>query len=372
MNEHPNDPFDELMRRALSEEAGRIEPTDRLHEIQSEVRAQGRPANRRRPWVLTVGAAVVGTAAAVGAFAVLDDSAKRADDPPVAGSADTTTSATAQPKQATVPPTPVPSESPAPSQAATEPSSFPKVKATPEDQVKGKAVPVYWVGKAVGSRSGPGVKLYRTYERVSGGPVQEAVRMMSSDRSDDPDYYTLWNGAAVAAVSRVDGVVIVDFKVLPRQRLEPDLAAMAVQQLVYTVQGAVGDSSQKVQITEQGRSGAKLFGQLDTSQPFSRAQAANVQALVWITSPVNGQVNPSQLKVTGIAAAFEGTVEWRATNLKTRQVLSGYTTSAEGQKFSEFAFSTKLGSGEWQLEAYLTSGEDGRITDTDSKIIFVK
>ena len=84
MNDHPNDEFDELMRRALSEEAGRIEPADGLHEIQSRVRGQRRSVNRR-PWVMTAGAAVLGTAAAVGAFAVLNDTTKQADEPSVAG-----------------------------------------------------------------------------------------------------------------------------------------------------------------------------------------------------------------------------------------------------------------------------------------------
>jgi hypothetical protein len=320
--------------------------------------------------VLTAGAAALGTAAAVGAFAVLNDTTQQADDPPVAGSG-TTTSATAPPKPSTAPPT-VPSESPAPSQAVTEPSTFPKTRATPEPEVKGKAVPVYWVGKTVGSTSGTGMKLYRTYSRVSGGPVREAVQTMTRDRADDPDYYTLWSGAAVSSVTRADGVVTVDFKALPRQRLDADLAQLAVQQLVYTVQGVVGDTSQKVQVTEQGRAGARLFGQFDTSKPFSRAQAANVQALVWITSPANGQVSSSPVKVTGIAAAFEGNVNWKATNLKTKESVANFTTAAEGQKFSDFSFSTKLGAGEWLLEAYLVSPEDGRITDTDSKVIYIK
>jgi hypothetical protein len=366
----PDDQFDELMRRSLAEEADRIEPADHLHDIQARVAGQRKPAVRR-PWAIAAGAAVVGTAAAIGAFAVLNDSnTKTADEPTVAGPAGTTTSATAQP--GTKLPTLPSSAKPAPSQAATELPSTPKARATTEPAVRGQSVPIYWVGKTVGNTTGAGIRLYRTFSRVSGRPAYEAVRLLTDARSDDPDYYTLWRGAAVSSVTRSDGVVTVDFKVLPKQQLDPDVAEVAVQQLVYTVQGALGDSSQKVQVTEQGRAGSTLFGQVDTSTPFSRAQAADVQALVWITSPVNGEAIKNLLTVEGVASAFEAQVNWQAINLKTRQTLKNFTMTKEGQKLSPFLFTTKLGPGQWQIEAYLVSPEDGHITDTDSKVVYVK
>jgi hypothetical protein len=73
-----------------------------------------------------------------------------------------------------------------------------------------------------------------------------------------------------------------------------------------------------------------------------------------------------------MAAAFEAQVDWRATNLKTKATLSGYTMTNEGQKFSPFAFTPKLTAGTWLIEAYLVSSVDGKITDTDSKLVFVK
>jgi hypothetical protein len=233
-------------------------------------------------------------------------------------------------------------------------------------------VSVYWLGKSVGNDTGAGVRLYRTFANVSGRPALEAVRLLTTDKSGDPDYYSPWTGAAVNSVTRSDGVVTVDFKALPPQRLKADLADVAVQQLVYTVQGALNDESQKVMITEQGRSGQALFGQVDTSQPFSRAQASNVQALVWILSPVEGSTLKTHVTVSGIAAAFEAQVNWRATNLKTQAVVSDYTKTQQGQGFSPFSFTTKLGPGEWQIEAYLISPQDGRMTDLDSKTVFVR
>ena len=179
-------------------------------------------------------------------------------------------------------------------------------------------------------------------------------------------------GSAPTSVTLADGVATVDFKALPQKKVDAELADVAVQQLVYTVQGALGDESELIRVTERGRTGVPLFGQIDTSQPFSRAQAANVQALVWITSPTEGTTVQDPLTVEGIAATFEATVNWRATNTKTTRVIQGHTMTRQGQGFSPFVFTTKLDPGLWQIEAYLISPQDGRITDLDSKNVLVR
>jgi hypothetical protein len=361
-----DDQFDELMRRALAEEADRIEPADRLHEIQSRVSTQ-RKISPRRPWMITAGAAVVGTAAAIGAFAVLNNDSTTTSEPEVAGPPVTTTSskppATTTPSQAaTTPPSPIP----------TDQDSVAKTRSTVEPEVKGRAVSVYWVGKSVGNDTGPGIRLYRTFTRVSGKPALEAVKQLSIGKSADRDYYSLWTGAAPLSVTRSDGMVTVDFKALPDLKLEPETANIAVQQLVYTVQGALGDDTEPIRVTERGKSGAILFGAVDTSQLFSRALAADVQALVWISSPAEGDTVVSPVTVQGTAATFEATVNWRAINVKTKQTAQGQTNTKAGQSFTPYSFTTKLGQGEWQLEAYLISPQDGRITDTDTKTIYVR
>ena len=374
MNDHPDDRFDELMRRALAEEADRIEPADGLHEIQARVRDQRKPVNRR-PWALAVGAAMVGTAAAVGAFTLLDGNTRNADQPEVAGGPSTTASATIQPSTEasagpSAPPTSMPSVKPSQTiNLSTEP---PKTVGVPEPVVKATPVPVYWVGKTLGNNTGAGVRLYRTFTRISGQPTLEAVRTMTSERSSDPDYFSPWIGSAVNSVTKSGDLVTVDFKLLPRAKLDPAAANIATQQLVYTVQAVLGDSSKKILVTEQGQATRELFGQALPEQPLSRAQAMDVQALVWIESPEQKATVRSPVTVHGTAAAYEATVNWRATNLKTRAVVKNYTNTKEGMRFSPFTFTTKLAPGEWQLEVFMLSGEDGHITDTDSKTIFVK
>jgi hypothetical protein len=246
----------------------------------------------------------------------------------------------------------------------------PEYRGTPEAPTV-KAVPVYWLGRTVGNDTGAGMRLYRTFIGIKGRPAEEAVRLMTTQKADDPDYRSPWAGAEVSSVTRSGDGVTVDFKALPRTKLEPDVADLAVQQLVYTVQGALDDVTVPVQVTEQGRSSPSLFG-VDTPQPLSRALASDVQAPVWILSPTNGAVVSAPVTVTGMAAASEAQVDWRATNLRTKATISSYTMTKVGQKFSPFAFTPKLTAGSWLIEVYLVSPKDGKITDTDSKLIFVK
>jgi hypothetical protein len=364
-----NDRFDELMRRALAEEADRVEPTDSLHEIQSRVSSQRKVATRR-PWVITAGAAVVGAAAAIGAFTMLGNDTRPTGEPEVAGPPATSSTT---PRLAT----------PAPSQATQAPSAMPTdlttaaKRGTLEPKVKSTAVSVYWVGKETGNLTtspteDAGVRLYRTFVPISGRPALEAVRMLGTGKTDDPDYYSLWTKSVPLSVTRADDVVTVDFRQIPQQKMSAPMANIAVQQLVYTIQGVFGDDSQQVRVTEQGRSAGMLFGQVDSRQPFSRAQAADVQAKVWITSPVEGELVKAAFPVQGVAATFEASVNWRATNTKTGRTVQGHTMTKQGQGFAPYTYTLKLEPGYWKIETYLISPQDGRITDTDSKSVIVR
>ncbi|HEU4945976.1 MAG TPA: Gmad2 immunoglobulin-like domain-containing protein [Kribbella sp.] len=366
-----HDPFDELMRRSLADEAAKIEPNDGLHKIQARIRSQRTPAGHR-PWMLTLGGAVVGTAAAVGLFSVLSDDSTGTGggSPEIAGPVIATAAPSAPPSAApSTAPTKARTAKPTLS-AATGPTTTPEVTLSSPEAVTTKAVPVYWVGHSAGNDTG--LRLYRTFTRIKGRPAYEAVRMMTTQQADDPDYGSLWSGAQVSSVTWSGDLVTVDFKELPRRRLEPGAADLAVQQLVYTVQGAIGDETRPVRITEHGRTAPALFGVVDTERPMSRAQAADVQAPVWIISPVNQAVTTTPVTVSGVAAAFEAEVRWRAVNLRTKATLSGRAMTKEGQTFSPFAFSPVLTAGEWSIEVYRVSPQDGRTTDTDSKTLIVK
>ncbi|MEU8225887.1 Gmad2 immunoglobulin-like domain-containing protein [Kribbella sp. NPDC048915] len=390
MSDNQNDPFDELMRRSLHEEADRIEPSDALPEIRARAHAQ-RPA-ARRPWLITAGLAAVGTAAAIGAFTMLNGAHDIADNevagpgPEASGPELPGTGPSASPVPSTVPST-APSTAPSagstagPTAGPTEPAitsvpsagdtTAPATRGVPEPAVKSAVVPVYWLGQQVGADK-TSARLYRTWAKVSGRPAEQAVRIMTSKQPSDPDYFSVWRGAALNTVTRSNDVVTVDFKRLPQGALDRNLARVAVQQLVYTVQGALQDNHTPIRVTEAGRPVGALFGHVDTATPLGRAQAADVQALVWIDSPTEAAAVEPNITVQGVAAAYEATVNYQVTNLKTRETVKSYANTKEGQKFSPFSFRLKLSPGPWELSVYLISPADGSITDTDTKSIVVK
>jgi hypothetical protein len=357
------------MRRSLHDEAERVQPADGLHKIQARVRDQRQPAVRR-PWLLTAGAAVVGTAAAIGAFTILDNNNPGAGDSEVAGPADSTVTATDP-----LPASPLPTAAPATPEPTLAPTEAPKVAPTPRgkvEQITSKAVPVYWLGKTVGVDTGAGVRLYRTWTQIKGRPAYEALQLMTSGKSVDPDYSSPWQGSAVSSVTRADGLITVDFKVLPRQQLAPAVAYLAAQQLVYTVQGAM-DVTEPVMVTVQGEPAPRLFG-VDIRQPLSRAQALDVQAFIWVTYPENGMVVRAPLKVSGIAAANEASLNYRITADKTGQVIAeGSTQTTEAYKLTPYSFTvSKLPAGAYTLEIFEISMADGRPTSTDTKTFYVR
>lgn len=368
MNDQGQDPFDELMRRALHQEADKIEPADALPEIRARAHAQ-RPS--RRPWFLTAGVAAVGTAAAIGAFTVFNGSDITANDGSAVAGHGTKNSAT-DPPQGQTPS--VLSASPVPSPAVKTPAATtePTQRGVPEDSVNDAVVPVYWLGAQVGVPKKSSARLYRTWTKVSGHPAEQAVRIMTTKQPADPDYFSVWRGAAVNTVTLADDAVTVDFKQLPKATLDPDIARIAAQQLVYTVQGALNDNQTPIRVTQGGRSVPRLFGQIDASEPLDRAQAADVQALVWIDSPSENQALTPKVTVQGVAAAFEATVNYQATNTKTREVRRSYTSTKAGQTFSSYSFQLTLSPGPWQISVYLISDADGSITNTDTKSILVK
>ncbi|GAA3085827.1 hypothetical protein JOF29_007631 [Kribbella aluminosa] len=354
MNHNSHDPFDELIRRALHEEADRIEPADALPEIRSRAHAQHLSAHR--PWFLTAGVAAVATAAAIGAFTVFTNTDTTANDgTAVAGHGTTSALPEAQ----------------APSVLTASPMPT-RTRGVPEASVRDMVVPVYWLGTQVGAQKKTSARLYRTWSKVSGHPAEQAVRIMTTKNPNDPDYYSVWRGAAVNTVTRDDDEVTVDFKQLPNAMLDEEVARVAAQQLVYTVQGALKDDQTPIRVTQNGRAVPQLFGQIDATQPLNRAQAADVQALVWIDSPSQDQALAPTVTVQGVAAAFEATVNYQATNLKTREVRKSYTSTKQGQTFSAYSFQLTLSPGPWQISVYLVSAADGSVTDTDSKAILVK
>jgi hypothetical protein len=233
-------------------------------------------------------------------------------------------------------------------------------------------VPVYWLGQTVG-KPDQEMRLYRSFVEVKGDPALGAVTTMTMAKPDDPDYTTPWSGARPLSVVRRSGLITVDFGSLPGKQLDARQSSTAVQQLVYTVQGAL-QTSDPVKVTLKGGPAGSLFGTADTSAPFRRAAPVDVQAWIWITAPAEAATAQSPLTVSGVASTFEATVNWRVRDLASGKVVrEGHTTASAGTgEFGTFGFQVVLPRGKYQIECLEFSAEDGHETNTDTKTIIVR
>lgn len=263
-----------------------VEPTDRLGAIRRRTR---RPV---RPRWYAAGGVVLATAAVVAAVAVLGhERAPR-------------------------------SVGPAPAVDPTSTSDPTGPAATTESPV-----PIYYVGA---TPQGP--RLFRYFEEVRGGEPNHGtgtvVGLLMATPSD-PDYRTLWPLDSLASLELgpdVATVTIRDASVHDRPPgMTADEAALAVQQVVYTVQAAA-QARVPVQFELDGNPVDQVFG-VPTSEPLAAAPQLDVLALVSISNPAEGRVVEDHFSADGAASSFEGTVPWELRDARGAVVRRG---SAQG------------------------------------------
>ena len=234
-------------------------------------------------------------------------------------------------------PSPVSSESEATDPATGSPSETPTETET-ADPANTVTVPVYFVGD---TPSGP--RLFREFRSVpADNPLMEATALMVAGDVLDPDYRTLWPQVEISDVQATDGVLLVQipsdgFTDAP-DGMSPKAARLALQQLVYTLQG-VQQERVPVQI-KRGGSDFRLFG-LSTETQFTNAEALEVLGLVNITSPEQGAtVSGGTLEASGVASSFEANVLWEIRQ-GDKVVLDGFAT-AEGWMDKLYPWETSI------------------------------
>lgn len=185
-----------------------------------------------------------------------------------------------------------------------EPTPTSDPTSSPSQEPSGTTVPVYFVGDGPGGRTA----LFREFQRVEGDPLLGAARAVAGfGQANDPDYRTLWPEVEIASVQATDGVLLVDipgdaFTERPDGMSRRD-ARLALQQLVYTLQGVQQDRVPVV--VERSGTEPSLFG-LSTETGFTASSALRTLNLVSITSPAEGEaVTGDTLTVTGVANSFE-------------------------------------------------------------------
>lgn len=345
---------DDWLRDALDDAVSDVEPREALDSIRSRTKVT--PMSSKRPWIYGVGGAVIATAATITAFALVNNAGptNAGKDPGVANPPSTAT------------------DSPG---TTTPPST------------STKSAPVYYLGEVTfhqgeGGDMQTAFRLYREWHdvQVTGGAATDlakAALQAMFEAPDDGDYATAWKGH-VLGVTHENGVISVDLSGISAMSVGSESADLSVQQLVYTVQGALSmakepDATDPVQLLVDGQPAGDLWGSVDASKPIARADATGVQAPVWITEPAEGTTLSGTVTVKGVAQVFEATVNWRLLNDGT-EVDSGFATASKGAPdFGDYSFQLEgLEPGTYVIEVFEASALDGSDTFKDTKTFTVE
>ena len=223
-----------------------------------------------------------------------------------------------------------------PTEDPPESSSTPTASATTNKV----AVPVYFVGETPG-----GPRLFREFRQVEGdNPLAEAVALMTAGDALDPDYFTLYpdGGFEDAGFSEAGQVLVArvadDSWAERPAGMSAREARLAVQQLVYTMQGVQG---QRLPVIIQDSKGpTSLFG-FDSAEGLKAAKQIDVLALVNVTTPEEGSTVADTFTASGVASSFEATVPWEIRDSSGAAVAEGFAT-AEGWMGKLFPWETEV------------------------------
>lgn len=382
MSPDPDD-LEQRLRESLHQEAARINPRERRAEILAMTQHKEETAEPHRRWLIPAAAAA--SVALIGAAVWGVSNSPGSQQATPAATSTSTTASTSAPSAPTGARSSAPTAAPAP---ATVPAPNVSPSATPNGKLAGTtlvSLPVYFVGG--NTPTGNTFGLYREFVPTSvpaaASPAQKAkaavaVALRSRPFTTVEPYLNPWAGTSVTNVTVTPGRITVTLKP-PGGAGGPGASGstaeqgkLAVQQLVWTAQAAVGHGNIPVKFDTTNGS-TKMFGTYPTAQTYNRPAAAaqyQVLAPIWITSPVHHQVFPAGASVVaaGQSCAFEGTTAWQLTKGRT-VVRSGSTLASSGCP-TRGTWQVKLGalgSGSYTFRMYEMSMKDGSVlADTSS------
>ena len=335
--------FERQLRESLHRDAERINPRNRRTEILAMVHDDTQVAQPARRWVIPMAAAA--SVALIGAiiWGVSNAGGGQPVGQPVTPAAATASSSPSSPS----------------SSAATGTTS----------QV---ALPAYFVGASSGK--GDRFGLYREFVKaalpVAATPAQKAraalaVAMNAQPFSNDEPYIQPWSGQSVKDVTMTPTLITITLSGSGASGFTKDQTKLAVQELVWTAQAAIGQGTIPVKFVVAGGS-STLFGTYPTAQTYNRpAKDLQYQDLapIWITAPERGHVYKAgtSVVVTGESCAFEATTQWQ---LKKggAAVRSGTTTASSGCP-TRGTWTVDLGvlsAGDYAFRMYEVSMQDGK------------
>ncbi|UEL26922.1 GerMN domain-containing protein [Pseudarthrobacter sp. L1SW] len=265
-----------------------------------------------------------------------------------------------------------------PAATGTAPSTSAPLETT---QSSNKA-PVYWIG-----RTGSSVFLYREFRDVpeQENPVTRALRAMMQDKPLDPDFFTPWQNPSELATS-ISGKDVITVDVSEdafNSNLDADMAARAVQQLVYTATAAAAssgliDSGQqiRVRILVDGHTDYVAFGHVQLGDPMTRA--AGMVAPVWVIDPQeNVEIAGGSVKITGRSTLAGSKLRWQIQRMEAggtkAPFLTGETTaSAEPGQGGLFTLALTLPAGDYELRVAQAGASGQPDQNEDSRAFKVR
>jgi hypothetical protein len=195
---------------------------------------------------------------------------------------------------------------------------------------------------------------------------------------DDPDYRSLWpHGVGLHGLEATRELITVDLTGDVHDRpsgLSAAQADLAVQQLIYSAQAGYGQGRIPVQILLDGNHTDTILG-VPAAEPLSAASADDVLAPVQISNPGNSAtVKAGDVKVDGVASAFEATVVWELMVGGDAVVQHGNAMAAECCTLSPYSFTIPdVAPGTYTLVVHdVDESGEGRPVNQDTKEIIVE
>jgi hypothetical protein len=363
---------EDRLRRSLEAEANAITPTDRLGAILDEGHAgtgfagtsrasrSSGPGSRHHRWILPAAAAATAVLVTGTVWAV---SRPPAQTPPVAA----TPTAVATPTPGASSATPSSGRSSVPTQTAAQPST-PAPSATTGAQPPATttvSVPVYYLGP-VAAGSGQ-MRLFREFvssdlpsPSVPSGNAVTALRLAMGPAPAGSPYHSAWTGVTAESVTAGGSSITVRLSSGTR-----DATPLAAEQLVWTVQAALGSSLPVHFELADGSTDVAPGHAASTSytRPSDQMAVLGQVAPIWVDEPARGSVVKAgaPLTVSGVASTFEANVQWQLLR-EGKVVDSGFTTASRGAPArGSYTFPTKqsLTAGAYVLRVFATSANDG-------------
>jgi Immunoglobulin-like domain of bacterial spore germination len=246
------------------------------------------------------------------------------------------------------------------------------------------ALPAYFVG--ANTTAGDQFGLYRefipTAVPVGATPAQKAKAAVAAAMNAQPftnyePYIQPWSGTSVTDVMVTPSLITITLSGPGASGFTAAQTKLAVQELVWTAQAAIGQGTTPMKFVVANGSPA-LFGTYPTTQTYNRPTPDlqyEVLAPIWITTPVRNHLYPAGATVVaaGQSCSFEGTTQWQLKK-STTTVKSGVATASSGCP-TRGTWQVKLGvlaAGDYTFRMSEVSMKDGKVVAETSKPFSVK